>query len=126
MDFLILLMMGLGFGSIGGYGIWNEWKFFKTAIRVSGVVVSYDECGRKGRKAYSPVVAFAFDGEERKVTGSLYSSSKPKIGEQRIVGVDPHHIEKARVYAKGDFVFYGLLLLLGLVTIAGAISRLLN
>lgn len=127
MDFLMLLIMGLVFGGVGGYGIWNEWKFFKTAIRVPGVVVSYDERrGNKGGKVYSPVVAFEFDGEERKVTGSLYSSSKPKIGEQRIVGVEPNHIEKARIYAKSNFIFYGLFLLVGLGVIAGAVSHLLN
>ena len=127
MDFLILLVMGLAFSGFGGYAIWNEWKFFKTAIRVPGVIVSYNERrARKGGKVYAPVVAFEFDGENREVTGSLYSSGKPKIGEQRIVGVDPLHIEKARIYAKGNFVFLGFFLLIGLLCIAGAIFHLLN
>ena len=97
------------------------------AIRVPGVVVDYaSQPGSKGGTVYAPIAAFEFDGEQRRVTGSIYSSGKPKMGKQCIVGVDPYDIEKARIYSKWNYVFYGLFLVIGIGLLIGGVFSFLS
>ena len=121
------MLAGLLFGSIGGYLFWNEWQFFKRAIRLPGVVVDYaSQRGSKGGTVYAPIAAFELDGEHRRVTGSIYSSGKPEMGKQCIVGVDPNNIDKARIYSKGTFVFYGIFLVVGIGLLIGGVFSFLS
>ena len=122
METFFLILAGLLFGGVGGYFFRSEWQFFKRAIRVPGVVVDYaSQPGSKGGTVYAPIAAFEFDGEQRRVTGSVYSSGKPKMGKQCIVGVDPNNIEKARIYSKWNYVFYGIFFVVGVALLAGGL-----
>ncbi len=122
MDTFILAAFGLLFGGVGGWLLWSEWQFFRRAIRIPGVVVSYEERrGHKGERVYAPVAAFELDGERRQVTGSIYSSGKPKMGKQCVIGVDPYNLDKARIYSKWNYIFSGLFLIIGIGLLVGAV-----
>ena len=123
MDTLFILIgFGIVFGGVGGYLFWSEWQFFKRAIRLPGVVVDYaSQRGSKGGTIYAPIAAFEIDGEQRRVTGSVYSSGKPEMGKQCTVGVDPYDITKARIYSKGNYVFYGIFLVVGVAMLVGGL-----
>lgn len=119
------------FGGLGGVLWFRERRFSKRAIIISGVVTGYREyeeerredfyaeaekrgfkgiretakAQRRTKEMYAPVVQFEFDGQTRQVTGTTYSSSKPKIGAVMKVGIDPQNIEDARVMSKFSFGF---------------------
>lgn len=134
---------GVLLGGLGG-ALWlRERRFFKRAIIVSGVVTDYKKleprqerfrkqavshgfqtsgeevvslgARREEPPMYAPVVQFEFDGQTRRITGTVYSSSKPKMGAVVKVGVDPQNIEDARLRSEFPFglIFFvaGLLLL---------------
>lgn len=130
---------GLFFGSIGVL-FWRSHRFFKRAIIVRGVVTGWstrqeehwqqfraqaslmekklpEQCPKNlgaGKPLYAPVVAFEFDGQSRQVTGTMWTSSKPKIGSVMKVGVDPQNIQDARVLQKSEWLLGGLFLLVGI------------
>ncbi len=141
-----LEFFGLLFGGTGGSVWWGERRFFKRAIIIPGVVTDYKtretrqerfrkEAVSRGFKSsggelislgspretpmYAPVVQFEFAGQIRQITGTVYSSSKPKMGAAVKVGVDPQNIEAARILSK--FSFGVLFFVIGLLLLATAV-----
>ena len=112
--------MGALFAAVGGVSFWKEYRFFKRAIIVPGVVTDY-ELHRGDRNMYSPVVRFEFDGQSRRVTGTTYSSFKPKTGTPMKVGVNPQNIEDARVYQKSGLILTAVTAVLGIVLLIIAV-----
>lgn len=123
----MLLLMGLAFSAVGWGMLVYEYRFFKRAIKINGVCTSYaSQHGSKGGTTYAPVVSFEFDGEQRQATGTIYSSAKPTIGKLYVVGIDPQHIEKARVYSKCNYMFFGIFALIGTGLLVGYVLSLLR
>lgn len=106
--------------ALGGFAFWRDYRFFKRAIIVCGVVRKfvprrvYRYLGTRA-VVYLPVVRFEFDGQSRRVTGTTYSSFKPKIGKPMKVGVNPQNIEDARVYQKSSLILTGTIAILGTI-----------
>ena len=106
--------------ALGGFAFWRDYRFFKRAIIVCGVVRKfvprrvYRYLGTRA-VVYLPVVRFEFDGQVRQVTGTVYSRFKPKIGKPMKVGVNPQNIEDARVYQKSNLILTGTIAILGTI-----------
>ena len=106
--------------ALGGFSFWRDYRFFKRAIIVCGVVRKfvprrvYRYLGTRA-VVYLPVVRFEFDGQVRQVTGTVYSRFKPKIGKPMKVGVNPQNIEDARVYQKSSLIRTGTIAMLGTI-----------
>ena len=116
--------------ALGGFAFWRDYRFFKRAIIVCGVVRKfvprrvYRYLGTRA-VVYLPVVRFEFDGQVRQVTGTVYSRFKPKIGKPMKVGVNPQNIEDARVYQKSNLILTGTIAILGTMLLSRMVySRL--
>ena len=132
--------IGALFAAVGGIAFWKEYQFFKRAIIVRGVVTGVSERNEEkwknfrdrahsngmnvpenrprsgGREAvYAPVVQFEFDGQVRQVTGTTYSSFKPKTGTPMKVGIDPQNIEDARLYQISGLILTAVMAVLGII-----------
>ena len=112
--------------ALGGFAFWRDYRFFKRAIIVCGVVRKfvprrvYRYLGTRA-VVYLPVVRFEFDGQVRQVTGTVYSRFKPKIGKPMKVGVNPQNIEDARVYQKSGLILTAVTAVLGIVLLIIAV-----
>lgn len=132
--------MGALFAAVGGFAFWKEYRFFKRAIIVHGIITGGSERDEEkwknfrdrarsngmnvpenrprsggGEAVYAPVVQFEFDGKTRQVTGTTYSSVKPKMGKIMKVGIDPQNINDARVYQTSGLVLTAVMAVLGIV-----------
>lgn len=115
--------IGALFAVVGGVSFWKEYRFFKRAIIVRGVVTGVSGRIPGSREAvYAPVVRFEFDGQSRRVTGTTYSSFKPKTGTPMKVGVNPQNIEDARVYQKSGLILTAVTAVLGIVLLIIAVN----
>lgn len=118
---------GALFAVVGGLCFWSDYCFFKRAIIVRGVVTDYTVRHERDGTLYSPVVQFEFDGQSRRVTGTTYSSFKPKIGKQMKVGVNPKNIEEVRLYQTSGLILTGVVAVLGLAFFISALySRIVG
>lgn len=114
--------MGALFAALGGFSFWRDYRFFKRAIIVPGVVrkfVPRRVYGYLGTRAilYLPVVRFEFDGQVHQVTGTVYSRFKPKIGKPMKVGVNPQNIKDVRIYKKSNLILTGTIAVLGTIVL---------
>lgn len=114
--------MGAFVAALGGFSFWRDYRFFKRAIIVPGVVrkfVPRRVYGYLGARAvlYLPVVRFEFDGQVRQVTGTVYSRFKPKIGKPMKVGVNPQNIKDVRIYKKSNLILTGTIAVLGTIVL---------
>ncbi len=137
---------GVLLSGLGGAVWFRQRRFFKRAIIIPGVVTDYKTLesrqerfrkeavsrgfkpsgnevisfgARRETPMYAPVVQFEFDGQMRQITGTVYSSSKPKMGAAVKVGVDPQNIEDARILSK--FSFGAVFFVIGLFLLAAAV-----
>lgn len=114
--------VGAVFAILGGAFLWQDYRFFKRAVIVSGVVTNYAKHpGSDGRSTYAPVVQFEFDGQTRQVTGDVYSSGKPKMGKVMKVGVDPQNIQEARVSQQFVRIICGIFFVVGVVILLSSV-----
>lgn len=114
--------MGAFVAAFGGFAFWRDYRFFKRAIIVCGVVRKcvprrvYRYLGARA-VLYLPVVRFEFDGQVRQVTGTVYSRFKPKIGKPMKVGVNPQNIKDVRIYQKSSLILTGTIAVLGTIVL---------
>lgn len=127
--------IGALFAAVGGFAFWKEYRFFKRAIIVHGIITGGSErISQKMSRSngfasngtilhyeYAPVVQFEFDGKMRQVTGTTYSSVKPEIGKPMKVGIDPQNINDARVYQTSGLVLTAVMAVLGIVLLIIAV-----
>ncbi len=113
-EILPFIIFGSVFFLIGFCLFIREWKFFKKAIMLPAVVVDYrSKRESKGDTMYAPVVQFEFDGQIRRVEGSVYSSGKPKMGKQMKVGIDPNNINDVRLKQGSAYFLYWMFIIVG-------------
>lgn len=106
--FICFLLFILGFCVVS-----KEKKFFKHAIIVYGTVVDVADSGG----IYAPVVEFEYNGEVRRINGSVSTQSMPVKGSKMEVGIDPNNPKEARLNQMGTNMLIGGLLM-GLSSIA--------
>lgn len=105
-------------GVVTGYKSESEEKYkrLRENAMAHGMKFSDDDTQitiGSGSAMYAPIVQFEFNGETRQVTGSVYSSSKPKMGTRMQVGIDPQNIEDARLYQKSGSVLAWVCFIIG-------------
>jgi len=76
---IIVFIVGLVFASIGGFVVWDGYRFRKTAREATGRVIGYEVRQSKSHKSstqetYAPVVEYQHGGETRQFTGRLAGS----------------------------------------------------
>lgn len=118
LELCVLFGGGIGTFAIGLWGLWSDIKFFKTAIKVPGVITGYKEKLGGEDIMYHRVATFEFDGQKREVIETRHASSyKPTLGKPCQVGVNPYNIQETRIYSKMNLFFYVLFIALGLLMI---------
>lgn len=108
---IIVFIVGLFFSAIGGYLVWDGYRFRKTALETTGQVIGYAVKQSKSRKSgsqetYAPVIEYTYKGETHQFTGMLSSTQvKYKIGEAAPILVASHDPSKARLKGPGLIIF---------------------
>lgn len=120
---IVFFIVGLIFAAIGGYMLWDALRFARTAVRGEGLVIGFAVNERRGksdsRTTYSPVIRYRHQGEDYEFTGRLGSSHvKRSIGDPAAILISPDDPADARLDSPGMQVFGGILLILGLGTMA--------
>ncbi len=112
---MMLIFAGLLFIAVGGYGLFGQWHFFKRAIMVRGTIVRWALSG--GKALWTPVAEFEFDGQRRRVSGTLLSHRPGKTGSLVWVGVNPDNMQEARIKQNGETILYAAAVLSGALII---------
>jgi hypothetical protein len=119
---IVFFIVGLVFAAIGGYMLWDMRRFARTAVRGEGLVIGFavneSRRGKSGSSpTYSPVIRYQYQGRDYEFTGRLGSSQvKRSIGDPVAVLISPDDPAQARVDSPGMWIFGGVLLALGLVS----------
>lgn len=124
LELCVLFGGGIGTFAIGLWGLWSDIKFFKTAIKIPGVITGYKEkLSGAERIMYQTIATFEFDGKKREVIETRHASSyKPTLGKPCQVGINPYNIQEARIYSKMNLFFYVIFIALGLLMIGIGVS----
>lgn len=85
--------IGICCAVLGGYYLWEGYRFFTRAVMVDGVITAYtrSESLLNFRKIYIPMVQVVFKGQlfTTAVWGGMYCYTKPTIGKTVKVGIAP-------------------------------------
>lgn len=102
---VFLILFGLVFVA-AGFGVSKSLSIDKTWHRTNGTVISYttdrstDSDGSTS-DTHEPVVSYSVNGQTYQVTGTIGSSSVPKIGSTKQVAYDPSNPANAKVVESG-------------------------
>ncbi|HHH45341.1 MAG TPA: DUF3592 domain-containing protein, partial [Gammaproteobacteria bacterium] len=119
---IIVFIVGLVFSLLGGFLVWDGYRFRKTAREAAGRVVGYEVRQSKSRNSasqetYAPVVEYQYGGKTRQFTGRLASSLiSYQIGDRVPVLVAAQDADDARLKASGMPVAGGIFFTIGVAT----------
>lgn len=86
----IFALTGIGMLIGGGIAARDTMQLREVAKPVPGKVVSVESSTSDGSTTYAPVYEFEVDGEKRRHTATVSSSSYPEIGSTQTLLVDPN------------------------------------
>lgn len=114
------LLLALTPGVFGAWLLYSRGTFFKNAIIVQGAVVDftkhYDR--EKDMTMYTPIISYFFNGQKRHIKSNISSNTRPDIGEQYQVAINPKNNYEARIYSKWDYaIAIGLMCFSGILLI---------
>lgn len=121
---IIFFIVGLVFAAIGGYMLWDSWRFGSVAVRGEGLVIGFavseSRRGKSGSsRTYSPVIRYRYQDRDYQFTGRIASNQvKRSIGDPVSVLISPDDPAQARLDGPGMWIFGGIMLAVGLVAMA--------
>jgi len=121
---IVFFIVGFIFAAIGGYIIWDSYRFRRSALEGVGLIVGYDvnhSTSKKGgsSRTYAPVLEYQHSGETYKFVGRLHSSHiSGEIGDKVAILISSKNSADARLRSRGMLIFGGIFLLLGLAFMA--------
>ncbi|MFQ5645208.1 MAG: DUF3592 domain-containing protein, partial [Thiogranum sp.] len=116
---IIIFIVGLAFASLGGFLVWDGYRFRKTAREAAGRVIGYEVRQSKARNAgarevYAPVIEYQYSGETHRFSGRLASSVVSyRIGDEVPILLAARDAGDARLKDAGMMVVGGIFLALG-------------
>lgn len=116
---IVVFIVGLVFASIGGFIVWDGYRFRKTAREATGRVIGYEVRQSKSHKSstretYAPVVEYQHGGETRQFTGRLASSHiSHQIGDKVPILLAARDAGDARLKGPGMIIIGGIFFTIG-------------
>ncbi len=119
---IVFFIVGLVFAAIGGYMLWDSWRFGRIAVKGEGLVTGFAVNKSRRRKSgssptYSPVIRYRYQGRDYQFTGRIASNQvRRSIGDPVSVLISPDDPAQARLDGPGMWIFGGIMLGMGLVS----------
>ena len=121
---IIIFIVGLVFATIGGFLLWDDRKFRRTAQASTGEILGYQvnqsrsQNTRSSQATYSPVIQYTYAGQQHQFTAAVGSNMiRYAIGAKVPILVSPSKPSQARLNSPALTILASIFFLIGLVSV---------